>query len=382
MFFPSNVSGESLITPSLPGWNPRARSGRTIGVLRGEGVGTEVMDATLTVLDAVSRMAGERFPLRFGGEIGLTAQRNTGRALTPEVAAFCESVFADHGAILAGPGGGRFVYDLRARFHLFCKVTPLRPLRALADAGVFKPHVLEGIDIVLVRENCSGLYFGEWSTEQQPGGQSVASHTFRYRSDQVERILRVAADLARRRRGRLCMVVKTDGVPSVSALWNEALQSVTRGSNLQTQGLEVDNAAFQLVHAPKQFDVIVSPNMFGDVLADCGSALLGSRGLSYSGNFGADGVAVYQTGHGSAHGIGGKDRANPIGQILALAMLLRESFGLAGPAAAIETAVERALAEGWRTADIAGPDCKVIGTREMGLRIAAELEKDAPSSRK
>jgi len=138
--------------------------------------------------------------------------------------------------------------------------------------------------------------------------------------------------------------------------------------------LEVDNAMYQMIASPEQFDVVVAPNMFGDVLSDGAALLLGSRGLSYSGNFGDTGKAVFQTGHGAAHDLTGKDTANPIGQVLSLAMLLRESFGLNHYAEMIETAIEETLIDGWRTSDISEPGCKLVGTQEMGLRIGDRLE--------
>ena len=141
---------------------------------------------------------------------------------------------------------------------------------------------------------------------------------------------------------------------------------------------QVDNAVFQLIHAARKFDVIVSTNLFGDILADCGGLLLGSRGMCFSGNFGEDGMAVYQTGHGAAYHLAGKDHANPIGQILSLAMLLRVSFGLTELACRIEAAVEKTLKEGWRTADIVAPGCRVVGTQELGRRICQAIGELSP----
>jgi 3-isopropylmalate dehydrogenase len=203
----------------------------------------------------------------------------------------------------------------------------------------------------------------------------TAFHHIRYRHDQVRRILEVAVGLAANRSGRLAVVLKPGGIPAISTLWVEALESIPGAGALDTQVLEIDNATYQLIANPSSFDVIVSPNMFGDVLADCGALLLGSRGLSYSGNFGPHNRAVYQTGHGAAHDLAGKDTANPIGQVMSLAMLLRESFVWPEAADAIVTAVETTLAQGWRTRDIAAPGSKIVGTREMGERLAMVLEE-------
>jgi 3-isopropylmalate dehydrogenase len=169
--------------------------------------------------------------------------------------------------------------------------------------------------------------------------------------------------------------LKTEGIPSISRLWVKVLEELVRDVDLRTEVLQVDNAVFQLLREARNLDVIVSPNLFGDILADSGGLLLGSRGMCFSGNLGRDGMAVYQTGHGGAHDLAGSDRANPIGQIHSLSMLLRTSFGLTGSADLIERAVERTLRDGWRTPDIDAPGRKIIGTREMGRRIAQAVQE-------
>jgi 3-isopropylmalate dehydrogenase len=167
----------------------------------------------------------------------------------------------------------------------------------------------------------------------------------------------------------------------VSALWAEQAEAAAAAArDLVVEVLEVDNAGFQMVAHPRAFDVVVAPNLFGDVLADAATVLLGSRGMSYSANFGPDGRGVYQTGHGAAHDLAGTDRANPVAQILSLATMLRESFGLADAAAQVEEAVERVLLTRIRTADVAGCDSVVVGTRELTERIVRELES-APCAR-
>jgi 3-isopropylmalate dehydrogenase len=168
----------------------------------------------------------------------------------------------------------------------------------------------------------------------------------------------------------LCAVVKTGGIPAISALWRDTLEQVTADMDLDVSVLEIDNATYQLINAPTQFDVIVTPNMFGDVLGDCGALLLGARGMSFSGNFDHQGHAVYQTAHGAAHDIAGTGRANPVGQILSAAMMLRETFGLDAAAASIESAVDDVLASRVCTPDIALPGSRVVDTRELGACIA------------
>jgi 3-isopropylmalate dehydrogenase len=362
---------------SIPDWQilSDASRPRILGVLAGEGVGPEIIRVTLDLLDILLRSSSRCIDIRFGGDIGLPAQAKSGQSLSEEVVKFCANIFAQQGAVLCGPGGGRFVYDLRARFDLYCKFTPLRPLAALRDTGVLRPEYLEGVDIVAVRENIAGLYFGEWGQSCDDHGGMTAFHHIRYRHDQVRRILEVAVNLAASRSGRMAVVLKPGGIPAISTLWVEALESIPAAGKLRTQVLEIDNATYQMIANPSAFDVVVSPNMFGDVLADCGALLLGSRGLSYSGNFGPHNRAVYQTGHGAAHDLAGKDIANPIGQVMSLAMLLRESFVWPEAADALLAAVENTLAQGWRTQDIAAPGSRVIGTREMGQRLATALEE-------
>jgi 3-isopropylmalate dehydrogenase len=346
-----------------------------IGVVRGEGVGPEVVGAALTVLRALERTSGLRFDVRDGGEVGDPSR--TGGGLREDTAAFCAAIFAAGGALLCGPAGGRFVYDLRGRFDLFCKIVPLRPSPALADAALVRPDLLTDVDILLVRENVAGLYFGEYGRSSD--GRIAYQH-LAYAAEQVARIIAVAADLARIRRGHLAVVVKRGGVPAVSALWAEQAALAATGHDVAIEVLEVDNAGFQIVAHPRAFDVVVAPNLFGDLLADSATVLLGSRGMSHSANFGPENRAAYQTGHGAAHDLAGSDRANPIAQILSLATMLRESFGLADAARQVEDAIERVLLDQLRTADVAGPASTVVGTRALTDHLVRELE-DTPCAR-
>jgi 3-isopropylmalate dehydrogenase len=355
--------GQRLVH-ALQGWDaigPPVAS-FVIGVLPGEGIGPEVINASLVVLDAIQSATNLSFSIRTGGKIGCEAQRETGHALAPEVIQFCRSVFADHGAIFCGPGGGRFVYDLRRQFDLYCKMVPLQPVGALQDTGVLKPAAVENIDVLVIRESIGGLYFGDFGLEDQ-ADRRRAYHCFYYDETQVARILRVAIHAASLRRKRLCIVTKPGGAPSISELWRQQAESLTVGLDVDTRMLEVDNACYQLVAEARSFDVVVAPNMFGDVLADSAALLLGSRGMSYSANFSDHGMAVYQTGHGAAYDLAGTDRANPVGQIQSLAMMLRESFGLGLLSTQIGAAISDTLAAGWRTraADRREPLCAAYG---------------------
>jgi 3-isopropylmalate dehydrogenase len=353
---------------SIPGTPPvRAVAAPVVGALVGEGIGPEVVPAALEVLDAVAGATGRRFDVRVV-ETPSRAAREAG--LPAEVAALGDAVFAAGGAMFCGPVGGRFVYDLRARFDLYCKVVPIRPSPALADAMIVAGDRLAGADVLIVRENVGGLYGGAFG--RRDAGR-VAFQECAYDARQVDRIVDVAATLATRRSGRLAVVVKRGGIPEVSALWCERAERIADRCGVTLDVLDVDNAGFQLVANPRQFDVVVAPNMLGDVLADVGAVLLASRGMSYSVNFGPAGRAVYQTGHGAAYDLAGTDRANPIAQILALAAMLRESFGLFDAADEVEAAVERVLASGVRTADVAGPGSRVVGTRALAQHVAMEV---------
>jgi 3-isopropylmalate dehydrogenase len=352
-----------------------AHGRRLIGVLPGEGIGPEVVAAALSVLSAVETSAGgPGFDLRTGGPIGRDAELLSGRSLTEEVGRFCAETFAAGGAVLCGPGGSRFVYDLRRRFELFCKLSPLRPVKALRDAGRLRADAVAGADILIVRENCGGVYQGEWREMSGPDGR-VAEHSFRYSETQARRLLEAAARLAAGRRGRLCVVIKDGGIPTVSALWRDVGRQVADGAGVEASFVDVDLCGYRLIQEPRTFDVIAASNLFGDVLADLGAVLLGSRGMSFSGNFAESGAAVYQTNHGSAHDLAGGGRANPLGQIASAAMMLRESFGMAREAAIVEAAVEEVLRLGFRTFDIAEAGTTVVGTAELAGRIADHVER-------
>lgn len=351
-----------------------------IGVLAGSGIGPKVIGAALTVLAAVEQATGICFEIRHGGPIGAEAEARLGQSLPDSVAEFCAQVFQQGGAILSGPGGGRYVYDLRRRFDLFCKFVPIQPWPELAQAGRLAPHHLRGVDILLVRDNAAGVYQGRWQ-DRVVGGCRIAEHSFSYSEAQVRRIIEVAARAASRRRGRLHVVVKNGGVPSISALWTEIGLDLAHQYRVEATLMNADLAAYELIQRPAQFDVMVAPNLLGDILADVGGVLLGSRGVTFSGNFDGNGRAVYQANHGCAYDLAGTDVANPAGQILSLAMLLRESFGLEEGAALVEKALASAWRQGWRTADLAESGCQVVGTRAMTDRLVEGIFHEAATPR-
>jgi 3-isopropylmalate dehydrogenase len=345
-----------------------------VGVFLGEGVGAEVVPVAMRMLGLLAGHCDRRFELHEGGLIGLPAKAIHGTSLSGEVTSFAEDLFAKGGAMFCGPGGDRFVYELRRQFNLYCKFTPLEPLPELRNAGSVRPEVAAATDIIAVRENMGGIYQGVWEEEGEPGSR-IARHRFDYREADVRRIMGVALDLAATRRGHVHVVLKPGGIPSISSLWRSVAEEMARDAGIALGELEIDNAVYQLIADPGQFDVLVSPNMFGDVLADCGSLLLASRGLSYSGNFSDLGHAVYQTGHGAARDIAGKDIANPIGQIFSLGMMLRETFCWPEADSALRQAVRATLRGGITTGDLAMPAQRVVGTAEFGDAVAANLER-------
>lgn len=357
----------------LPGWRPPSPGGPPrLALVAGEGIGPEVMAAASDVLAAVDEaldlgiestwLPGIGTP----GPYGLTVDPSTRDVIAAAL---------DAGVpVLTGPAGGRFVYELRAQLDLFCKLVPLRPRPELADAAIVRSRHTAGADVLVVRDNAGGIYQGGfgWSDDGRTAFQEA-----RYDVDQVDRIIAVALRAAAARSGRLAVVGKPGGLPTITELWlrrAEALAAtLTDAADVEVEAIEVDNACYQLVADPSRFDVVAAPNMLGDIVADTGALLLGSRGLSLSANYRADGGAVYQTGHGAARDLAGRDVANPLGQVASLAMLLRESLDLPHAADAVEEAVRSVLADGLRTADIAGPGSTVLGTRDMGWAVADRI---------
>ncbi|MEO7931565.1 MAG: isocitrate/isopropylmalate family dehydrogenase [Chthoniobacterales bacterium] len=342
-----------------------------IGILRGEGVGPSLLDASLLILDRVGALSGCKFEVRFGGEIGCESARRGLGYLPGDVVEFARSIFADGGALLAGAGGGRFVYEMRHEFALFHKLNPIHSYPELAGACRLKSPP-EPVDILVVRENLHGLYQGEAEESLTDDGREIR-HTFRQAEKQVRNVLEVAASAASGRRKKLTVVCKDAGLPVLHSLWRDCAEEVAAGRNLTLEFLDIDYAVYKLVQEPWKFDVVAAPNCFGDILADLGGVIAGARGLTYGGSFSKTGAAVYQTNHGAAYDLTGTDVANPVGQILSLAMLLRMSFGLQRESNAIEQAVQTAWRDGWRTADLPEAGTRCVGTAEFAARVVERL---------
>jgi len=361
----------------LPGISSPAR--RLIGTLEGTGIGPQVIKAALQVLQSVEQATELKFDVRQGGLIGEEAVASCGKWLPEDTMEFCADIFQLGGAILSGPGGGRYVYDLRRRFDLFCKFVPVQPAPELACAGRIAPRFLKDVDMLIVRDNTGGVYQGQWGDRATSKGR-FAEHSFSYSEAEVHRLVEVAARAAADRRGKLHIVVKEGGVPTVTALWRDVGGAVARRHGVEAAFVNVDLAAYELIQNPAQFDVIATPNLFGDVLADVAGALVSSRGVTFSGNFDAHGHGVYQTNHGCARDLANADIANPAGQILSLAMLLRESFGLDAAASLIEKSLAAVWRAGWRTADLAEPGCRILGTNAMADKVAEQVLRSADIS--
>jgi len=351
-----------------------------LAVLPGEGIGPEIIEACQPILDVIENHTPHRFDLEYGGSIGNQAVKEHGDSLTEDVIAFCRRNFDRGAPLFCGPGGERFVYKLRRVFDIYCKFVPLKPLTALQDCGVIREAAVRNVDILLIRENIGGVYQGAWHLERTNLGRR-AHHSFHYDETDVQRIMEVATAAAEYRRGKLCVVNKPGGVPSISELWTDVAMQCVAGSDVDVRFLEVDTAAYMMLAEAGTFDVMVTPNLFGDVLADAAALLLGSRGMSLSYNVSGIGNAVYQTGHGAAYDIAGTGTANPLGQIQALAALLHESYGLFDLADALLEACNATLASGCRTADIMAPGAQLLSTSEMGVAVAEQLANDLTKGR-
>lgn len=353
-----------------------------IAVLPGDGIGPEVTRQALKVLHAVA----ERFSLFVEVSealIGGCAYEAGGHPLPPGTLALARE--AD--AILFGAEGG-FQYEtlprglrpgdalltLRRELDLFANFRPVIAWPELADATTFKPEVVEGVDLTILRELTSDLYFGEpRGIQTLPDGSRRGVNTMIYTEAEIRRIAHTGFRAARARRGKLCSVDKANVLETME-LWREIVTEVgTEYPDVELSHLYIDAAAMALVRNPKAFDVIVTANLFGDILSDEASMLVGSIGMLPSASLNANSKGLFEPVHGCAPDIAGRDVANPLAAILSVAMMLRISFGREDAASAVESAVRSTVAQGHRTRDIALPNRAAIGTQEMGDRVVAAL---------
>lgn len=365
-------------------------STRRVLVLPGDGIGPEIMSQVLRVFDFFDRRQIASFEIA-EGLVGGAAYDADGAPLTDKTLA--QALASD--AVLFGSVGGpkwesllfelrpeRGLLRLRKEMDLFANLRPAVVFDALADASSLKRELVADLDLMIVRELTGGIYFGDpRGVETLPDGSRRGINTEVYSEAEIERVVRVACELATRRRGRVCEVDKANVMES-GGLWREVAQRVrdTEYPGIELSFMYADNCAMQLVRNPKQFDVIVTSNLFGDILSDCAAMLTGSLGMLPSASLGAADTAgrrraLYEPVHGSAPDIAGKDVANPLACILSFAMMLRYSFDLGEEADLVEDAVRRALAAGVRTNDIVQPNTTRVSTRVMGDTILRELEK-------
>jgi 3-isopropylmalate dehydrogenase len=370
-------------------------SNRRVLVLPGDGIGPEIMREVMRVIEFFDRRHIASFEVA-EGLVGGAAYDASGVPLTDATLAQAQ----DADAVLFGSVGGpkweslpfelqpeRGLLRLRKEMDLFANLRPAVVFDALADASALKRELVAGLDLMIVRELTGGIYFGEpRGIETLPDGSRRGINTEVYSEAEIERVTRAAFELARKRQHRVTEVDKANVMES-GGLWRDVARRVQADyPDVELSFMYADNCAMQLVRNPKQFDVIVTSNLFGDILSDCAAMLTGSLGMLPSASLGAADApgarggrrrALYEPVHGSAPDIAGKGVANPLACILSFAMMLRYSFDLAEEADLVEDAVRRALASGARTADILQPGATRVATREMGDTILRELEKAA-----
>ena len=354
---------------------------KTIAVIRGDGIGPEIVNEAVKVLNAVAARHGHTFTCD-EVDMGGVAIDKWGDPL-PQ--AMLDKCLAADSVLLGAVGGPKWeglpgpqrpekgLLRLRAGMGLYSNLRPAKLWPQLAAASPLKPSIVEkGIDFMVVRELISGIYFGEHKTVEQDGEQ-VATDVMLYAEHEIERIGRIAFETARKRRHKVTCVDKAN-VLDTSRLWRAVLHRLRpEYPDVEYSEMFVDNAAMQIVKDPSQFDVIVTGNMFGDILSDEASMITGSIGMIPSSSLGDGTRGMYEPIHGSAPDIAGQDKANPIGTILSAAMMLRYSFDMAAEANEIEAAVNKALNDGLRTADMMADGCTLVGCAAMGDAIVARL---------
>jgi 3-isopropylmalate dehydrogenase len=354
-----------------------------IALLPGDGIGPEVTAEAARVLGAVGEVYGHAFALR-EAPIGGVAIDRAGVPLPDDTIALCRAADA---VLLGAVGGPRWgpsdpvrpeqgLLALRRELGVFANLRPASPYPRVAAASPLKPSVLRGVDVLIVRELTGGIYFGEKRREA-----GWAEDLCTYSEEEIARVVRVAARLAQSRRGRLTSVDKAN-VLETSRLWREVTTRVVREEfpRLTLEHQLVDSCALRLVQKPAEFDVVVTENLFGDILTDLTAVLGGSIGMLPSASLGERGPGLYEPVHGSAPDIAGRGLANPYGAIASVALLLRHSLQLEREAAAVESAIAAALETGALTADIAGPDYRACSTAQVGEAVAHALsrQKETP----
>ena len=359
-------------------------------VLPGDGIGPEVMREVRRVVEWMDRRRTVSFDIT-EDLVGGAAIDARGVPITEETLDAARRADAVLFGAVGGPKWDGLGFDkrpelailsLRKQLDLFANLRPALVLDPLVDASTLKPDVVRGLDLMIVRESTGGIYFGEpRGIEQLPNGQRRGYDTESYTTAEIERVARVGFELARKRQNRVTSVEKANVMQS-GLFWRQVVTALHQRefSDVQLSHMYADNCAMQLVRNPRQFDVIVTSNLFGDLLSDLASMLTGSLGMLPSATLGAPDssgrrLALYEPIHGSAPDIAGKGVANPLAQVLSFAMLLRHSFDMEEDAALIERACSNVLASGLRTADVMAPGTAKVGTTVMGEAILRELDK-------
>jgi 3-isopropylmalate dehydrogenase len=351
-----------------------------IAVLPGDGIGVEIVPQAIKALQAISEKYGHKFNFT-EALVGGAAYDVKGHPLPDETLELCERSDA---VLLGAIGGPKWdnlpvelrpeagaLLPLRKELALYANLRPCMVFPSLMHASTLKEEVLQGVDILVIRELTGGLYFGEKSREKTADGQK-ATDVLSYSTYEIGRIVRFAFNAARQRQGKLCSVDKANVLES-SRLWRETVMDLSREyPDIEVTHMYVDNCSMQLIRNPRQFDVIVTENMFGDILTDEASMLTGSIGMLPSASIGGE-VGLYEPAHGSAPDIAGQNKANPLATILSAAMLLRYSLKLEKEAQSIEQAVRQVVDEGYRTPDLAEPGKKILGTNEIGDLVAQTI---------
>ena len=354
---------------------------KNIAVIRGDGIGPEIVNQALLVLDKIAAKFGHEFTYT-DVDMGGCAIDKYGDPLPQHELDKCVS---SDSVLLGAVGGPKWndvpgpmrpekgLLRLRAGMGVYSNNRPAKIWPQLSDASPLRPEIVaKGIDFIIVRELIGGIYFGKHETVERDG-QKVAIDELTYSEEEIRRIGRIGFETARKRGKRLCSVEKSNVLDS-SRLWKKVMHELaSEYPDVVLSDMLVDNCAMQIVKDPSQFDVVVTENMFGDILSDEASMITGSIGMIPSSSLGASTCGLYEPIHGSAPDIAGQDIANPIGTILSAAMMLRYSFDLAAEADAIEAAVSRVLDAGYRTGDIFSPGCKKVGCTEMGKLILEQL---------
>lgn len=351
-----------------------------IVVLAGDGIGPEICAESQKVLDRVGEVFGHKFEYESQDAGGIAIDKYD-NPLPDHTLAACKKAQAVLKAPMGGPKWDKIenkkrpeagILGLRKGLDLYANLRPVKLFEALKGASTLKPEVIEGVDMLIVRELISGIYFGEPRGIHGEGKDRYGVNTEIYRTPEVERIVSLAFELAKLRRKKVTSVDKFNVLES-SRLWHDVAEETAKGyPEVSFEHQIVDNAAMQLILNPKQFDVMVTTNMFGDILSDEASMLTGSLGMLPSASLGGK-VGLYEPSHGSAPDIAGTGKANPLAMILSVAMMLQYSFKLLKEAERVEKSVERVLGKGLRTADLAKKGEKTVTCSEMGDAVTKEI---------